>query len=179
MIALSSAAHRLPHAHPLARLAEHPGGVLAALIGVQDDARHLAAAQRHCHRHRGVGRLRVASREAVRARRIGAGVPYSAVERELVDADKLRLLLALAMFGDAKRGGEVVPKLRRRCGQAAVKAFDAAKEGTHTRYEGRSPPSRRGNRSLGGATPRMSPQDLLAEADRLLATTVPGTVVGN
>jgi energy-coupling factor transporter ATP-binding protein EcfA2 len=80
--------------------------------------------------------LEAACHQAVRARRIEAGVRHAEVERELIAAQKLRQLLALTLLDDAGRGGEVVPALRKLGGQAAVKAFDAAREGTHERYQG-------------------------------------------
>ncbi len=80
--------------------------------------------------------LEAACHEAIRARRLKAGVRHSDVERELTAAHKLRQLLALALLDDADRGGDVVAVLRQRSGQAAVKAFDAAREGTHERYQG-------------------------------------------
>jgi len=80
--------------------------------------------------------LEAACHEAIRARRLKAGVRHSDVERELTAAQKLRQLLALSLLDDAARGGDVVPALRQRYGQAAVKAFNAAREGTHERYQG-------------------------------------------
>jgi hypothetical protein len=80
--------------------------------------------------------LEAACHEAVRARRIRAGTRHADVERELIAAQKLRQQLAVALLDDAGRGGDVVPVLRQRYGQAAVKAFDAAREGTHERYQG-------------------------------------------
>jgi putative transposase len=55
----AGSAHRLADAHPLARLAEDPGGVLAAAVGVHDYAGDLAAPHCHRHRQRSVGQLRV------------------------------------------------------------------------------------------------------------------------
>jgi hypothetical protein len=80
--------------------------------------------------------LEAACHEAVRARRIKAGVRHADVEKELVAAPKLRQLLALTLLDDVDRGGDVTSALRQRFGQAAVKAFDAAREGTHERYQG-------------------------------------------
>lgn len=80
--------------------------------------------------------LEAACHEAVRARRLKAGVRHAEVEKELTAAPKLRQLLALALLDDAGRGGDVVSVLRQRYGQAAVNAFDAAREGTHERYQG-------------------------------------------
>jgi energy-coupling factor transporter ATP-binding protein EcfA2 len=80
--------------------------------------------------------LEAACHEVIRSRRLKAGVRHTDVERELTAAQKLRQLLALALLDDADRGGDVVPVIRQRYGQAAVKAFDAAREGTHERYQG-------------------------------------------
>jgi hypothetical protein len=63
-------------------------------------------------------------------------VRHADIERELTAAQKLRQLLALALLDDVDRGGDVVSVIRQRYGQAAVKAFDAAREGTHERYQG-------------------------------------------
>jgi hypothetical protein len=80
--------------------------------------------------------LEAACQEVVRARRIKAGVRHAAVERELAEAQKLRQVLSLTLFDDIDQGGQVVTTLRKRYGQAAVNAFDAAKEGTHSTYQG-------------------------------------------
>jgi energy-coupling factor transporter ATP-binding protein EcfA2 len=80
--------------------------------------------------------LEAACHEAVRTKRLKAGVRHADIENELLATHKLRQLLALALLDDASRGGDVVPAIRQRCGQAAVKAFDAAREGTHERYQG-------------------------------------------
>ena len=52
-------AHGLADAQPLAGLPEAARGVLAALVGVEDHAGHLAAAHGHRHGQRAVGQLRV------------------------------------------------------------------------------------------------------------------------
>jgi hypothetical protein len=80
--------------------------------------------------------LEAACQEAVRARRISAGGRHSDVERAVIAAAKLRQIVALALFDDANRGGDVVGELRRRFGQAGVNAFFAAKDGTHDGYHG-------------------------------------------
>jgi len=80
--------------------------------------------------------LEAACHEVIRARRLKAGVRHADVEQELTVTQKLRQLLALALFDDAGRGGDVAQAIRSRYGQAAVKAFDAAREGTHERYQG-------------------------------------------
>jgi len=103
---------------------------LALTSGLPEDARAVVVAG-FCR-----SALEAACHEAVRARRIKAGVRHADVERELIAAQKLRPLLALALLDDAGRGGDVVAVIRRRCGQAAVNAFDAAREGTHETYQG-------------------------------------------
>jgi hypothetical protein len=81
--------------------------------------------------------LEAACQEVLRARRINAGARHATVERELAEAQKLRQILALAIFDDVSQGGQVVTALRSRYGgQAAVNVFDAAKEGTHAIYQG-------------------------------------------
>ena len=80
--------------------------------------------------------LEATCHQAIRARQLKAGVRHAHVEREVIAAQKLRQLLALALLDDTKRGGDAVPAIRQRYGQAAVNAFDAAREGTHERYQG-------------------------------------------
>jgi hypothetical protein len=103
---------------------------LALTTGLPADARAVVVAG-FCR-----SALEAACHEAVRARRIKAGVRHADVERELITAPKLRQLLALALLDDVARGGDVVGVIRRRCGQAAVNAFDAARDGTHELYHG-------------------------------------------
>jgi predicted ATPase len=76
--------------------------------------------------------------EAVRARRIAAGTPHAEVEKTLEETRKLRSRLALALFDDSGRGGDVKPELARLGdraspgkGQAFVSVFDALNSGTH------------------------------------------------
>jgi AAA domain len=80
--------------------------------------------------------LEAACQQAIRGRRIKAGVRHVDVERELARAQKLRQAVALVLLDDMDQGGQVAAELRRRHGQAAVRAFDAAREGTHEPYVG-------------------------------------------
>jgi hypothetical protein len=80
--------------------------------------------------------LEAACHQVIRARRISAGVRHGDVEVELGMVQTLRQALALALLDDVNRGGDVVSAVRKLRGQAAVKAFDAAKEGTHEPYPG-------------------------------------------
>jgi len=94
------------------------------------DARALAAAG-FCR-----SALEAACHEAIRARRIKAGVRHADVERELAAADTTHEMLTLALLKDASRGNELVSRIRSRNGQAAVDAFHAIKSGTHVVYQG-------------------------------------------
>jgi hypothetical protein len=80
--------------------------------------------------------LEAACHEAIRARRIKAGLRHADVERELAQADTTHDMLTLALLDDAKRSGELVSRMRSRHGQAAVDAFHAVKSGTHVIYKG-------------------------------------------
>jgi len=80
--------------------------------------------------------LEAACHEAIRARRIQAGVRHADVARELAAAGTTHEMLTLALLKDASRGGELVSHIRSRHGQAAVDAFHAVKSGTHAVYRG-------------------------------------------
>ncbi len=80
--------------------------------------------------------LEAACHQAIRARRIGAGMRHADVEQALYDAQTLHDVIALALFDDARRGAHVITRLHQLRGQAAVNAFKAAKSGTHDSYEG-------------------------------------------
>jgi recombinational DNA repair ATPase RecF len=83
--------------------------------------------------------LEAACHEAIRARRIRAGTRHTDVERELMQAQKLRQVVGLALFDDMNHGAQVVNRLRERHGQSAVNAFMAAKDGTHGAFQGQLP----------------------------------------
>ena len=80
--------------------------------------------------------LEAACHEAIRARRIKAGVRHSDVERELAAAETTHDMLTLALLDDAKRGGDLYSRIKSRHGQAAVDAFHAIKSGPHVIYQG-------------------------------------------
>jgi hypothetical protein len=72
--------------------------------------------------------LEAASMEVVRRRRLGRGEPHAQVERALNDAERLMPLLALALFDDAGRVSEVLPRLEKDAGKplaAALEPIDA------------------------------------------------------
>jgi recombinational DNA repair ATPase RecF len=67
--------------------------------------------------------LEAACMEVVRRRRLGRGEPYSEVERTLRDAGRLTRLLALALFDDVERGGEVLQRVDGEVGPPAAEAL--------------------------------------------------------
>ncbi len=75
--------------------------------------------------------------DAVRARKLGQGVPHESVERQLEQAShSVQDMVALALFGSSSRGGEVVGRLRELGGEGFVRAFRDAKSGVHNPVNG-------------------------------------------
>ncbi|MEV0428503.1 AAA family ATPase [Micromonospora sp. NPDC050495] len=108
----------LDDAHALARTeeiaAEVRGPVVAELCR--------SAIEAACHR-------------IVWQRRAARGVPYDEIEAAVVGASRrLATTVALALFDDAGRGGDVPRYLSRRHGSRAVDAYQACKEGVHGAY---------------------------------------------
>lgn len=67
--------------------------------------------------------------------RVARGVPHDDIEAAIVDASRrLTTTLALALFDDAERGGDVIGCLSRRYGARAVAAYKACREGVHGSY---------------------------------------------
>ncbi|MDP8932527.1 MAG: hypothetical protein M3O70_29250, partial [Actinomycetota bacterium] len=79
--------------------------------------------------------LEAACAEAVRRRRLQRGRPHAEVEQALLAAGKLNALVALALFDDPTRGGEVLTRLNT-FGRWAGDVFQACNRGTHAGYEG-------------------------------------------
>ena len=103
-----------------------------------DDARALARTEKLPVTVRAVavagmcrGALEAACVEVVRSRELDAGVPHALVEQRLEAAQTLHEMMALAMFGSASSGGEVVARVRTLGGQGCVQAFWDAKRGVH------------------------------------------------
>ncbi|MEH0985741.1 AAA family ATPase [Micromonospora sp. CPCC 205556] len=66
--------------------------------------------------------------------RVARGVPHADIEAALTDASRrLTTMVALAVFDDADRGGDVLGWLARR-GSGAVGAYKACREGVHGAY---------------------------------------------
>ncbi|RZU75492.1 RecF/RecN/SMC family protein [Micromonospora kangleipakensis] len=67
--------------------------------------------------------------------RVARGVPHHRIEAAIVDASRrLTTTVALAVFDNADRGGDVLGYLSRRHGSRAVGAYKACKEGVHGAY---------------------------------------------
>jgi energy-coupling factor transporter ATP-binding protein EcfA2 len=79
--------------------------------------------------------VEAACAEAVRRRRIGRGADHAELEGQLAPLTAMKLV-ALALFDDETRGGEVLAHLNRRYGPWAADALQAMKEGAHGSYLG-------------------------------------------
>ncbi|MFC0506668.1 AAA family ATPase [Micromonospora costi] len=67
--------------------------------------------------------------------RVGRGVPHADIEKAIEDASRrVATIVALAVFDDAERGGDVLGWLGRRHGTRAVNAYKACREGVHGAY---------------------------------------------
>ncbi len=78
------------------------------------------------------GAIEAACVDVVRSRFLGAGVPHAEVEKLLDRAShSVQDMVALALFGEARRAGAVPRRLRELGGQACVNAFWDAKTGVH------------------------------------------------
>jgi len=73
--------------------------------------------------------LEAACMELVRPRRLSRGESHAEVERALTDAGRLTRLLALALFDDVERGGDVLPRLHAEGGPAAAETVRQCDEG--------------------------------------------------
>jgi len=79
--------------------------------------------------------IEAAAIEAVRKRRLGRGEEHAAVEADLAGALKLRQVVALALFDDVGRAGDVVPALGK-LGTALQRCDKGAHEGDSGDLEG-------------------------------------------
>ncbi|MFU8874353.1 AAA family ATPase [Micromonospora sp. SL4-19] len=79
--------------------------------------------------------IEAACHRIVWRRRVARGVPHDEIEAAIVGASRrLNTTLALALFDDADRGGDVLGYLGRWHGSRAVGAYRACKEGVHGAY---------------------------------------------
>jgi hypothetical protein len=65
----------------------------------------------------------------VRRRRLSRGEPHAEVERALGDAGSLMRLLALGLFDDVERSGDVLARLQREAGAPLAEALRQCDEG--------------------------------------------------
>ena len=73
--------------------------------------------------------------EAYRRTQLAAGMRHADVESAIEAADKLTKKAALAMFGNAARGGDVLPQLNR-WRHTAADTYRALNKGAHEEYAG-------------------------------------------
>ncbi|RLP92656.1 hypothetical protein EAD89_08630, partial [Micromonospora sp. BL4] len=67
--------------------------------------------------------------------RVARGVPHDDIEAAIEAASRrLATIVALALFDDADRGGDVLGQLGRRHGRRAVDAYQACRKGVHGAY---------------------------------------------
>jgi len=76
--------------------------------------------------------------EAIRRSQLRAGKRHADVEAEIEAADKLSKKAALAMFGDAARGGDVLPRLDS-WQRSAADTYKALNRGAHQTHQGSLP----------------------------------------
>jgi predicted ATPase len=79
--------------------------------------------------------IEAACMEAIRRRRIGRGEPHADVEALLSGLTGTKSLAALALFDDAARAGDVLPRLDRES-RAGADTFRAVNEGSHETFRG-------------------------------------------
>lgn len=78
------------------------------------------------------GAIEAACVDVVRSRLLGAGRPHAEVEKLLDRAShSVQEMVALALFGEEHRAGDVPRRLKELGGQACMNAFWAAKTGVH------------------------------------------------
>ncbi|MEU8255507.1 hypothetical protein AB0C06_14740 [Micromonospora inaquosa] len=66
---------------------------------------------------------------------VARGVPHADIETSIEDASRrVATIVALAVFDDAEKGGDVLGWLGRRHGRRAVNAYRACREGVHGAY---------------------------------------------
>lgn len=80
--------------------------------------------------------LEAACIEAVRRRKLTRGEAHAEVESVLEAAQRLIQKVALVLFDDMRKGGDVSGRIRRRWGASFENAFWGANRGTHGPYNG-------------------------------------------
>lgn len=80
--------------------------------------------------------LEAAAMAVVRRRRIGRGEPHADVEDLLGSVNRLTVFVALALFDDGTRGGDVLARLQADYGPSAASVFKKVNVGAHQPAEG-------------------------------------------
>ena len=80
--------------------------------------------------------IEAACMHCVRVRRLKRGESHEVIEELLLDQKGLASLVALALFDDEERGGEVTESLKNRWKSGAAEAFRACNTGSHDGYDG-------------------------------------------
>jgi recombinational DNA repair ATPase RecF len=80
--------------------------------------------------------IEAAAIDVVRRRRIGRGEAHMAVEKLINDSKTTNVLLALALWDDPSRGGEVMGSVSKRWGEDVADALGIAVRGAHAGYRG-------------------------------------------
>jgi hypothetical protein len=75
--------------------------------------------------------LEEACAQVILRRRLAAGRRHDDVERELEGVSTVTMWMALAVFNDIERGGDVMKMLNERLGPAAGNTFSRLKKGAH------------------------------------------------
>jgi hypothetical protein len=83
--------------------------------------------------------IEAACLDVVRHKRLGRGDPHAAVEEALESATTTKQRLALALFDDAGRAGDVLRHLNLAWGRWAGDCVNAVNRGAHGQYEGDLP----------------------------------------
>lgn len=83
--------------------------------------------------------LEAACTDTTRRRRLSHGEPHDRVERLLVGLTTTKQRMALALFDDPDRAGDVYPGLNNRFGRWAGDVFRAVNDGAHGDYTGDLP----------------------------------------
>ncbi|MEU8130027.1 AAA family ATPase [Micromonospora sp. NPDC049049] len=79
--------------------------------------------------------VEAACHRSVWRNRVARGVRHADIEAAIEDASRrVATIVALAVFDDAEKGGEVLGWLGRRHGRRAVNAYQACREGVHGAY---------------------------------------------
>jgi len=144
---LPEAVRRLGLEATVLEVTRRPGSVVTVRPGLDpparalEDARAMAADKAvpdHLARRVVAGLCRLsleaALSEAIRRSQLVAGRPRQQVEDDLLAASTLTARAALALFGDASRGAEVLPRLDR-WGHWAADTYQACNKGAHGPYE--------------------------------------------